>query len=787
MAVVAGSGRRAPRGARGAAATRAGPRARRRAQAGALPRAARTRSRVSTARALRTRAGRRRPARTIVLAPGVYRGRRPFLNAHGHRIYSARLGARGAARRAEPRWQRRTGRRARARRRRSTSPIRAGRSTSAAIAVWGSGRGSRILDTTLRGHRASAAGVAARRPDGLRSCARRRAPVHRLRRARRRQRSRPRPAARAARSSRTSTSPASAAAIPGPRTAAPRRASGSGTPRRCGACASASAHGWGSGPAPRRTRVDVRRDRRRPHARPASTSSTSRATARSGGCASGPASASGSPPSGPTRTGDACPASVGNVIEDSRFESRLAGVYLDEGTTRTTVRSSTFVNQSVGGDRRLPRRRQRRLRERLPRHRQRGGRGQARPPELVPGGMSMTAISGPATSVETISSAERLRGARRRVGRPRARDAAPEPVPAARLARGVVAPLRRRRRAGAWTSSAATGGSWARCRSSCAGARACASPASRAAASRGAARPPARARRGRVRRRRLTESLAAPAATSPTCTGSRPAAGSPRRSARGSTLIERIEAPVLDLARGLGRRLPREDQLEEAQPAPPPAPPARRARASSRSTVARALDELEPALEEAFRLHALRWEGRPDGSGFATRRRQALPPRRAAAARRDRRAADRHAAARRPRDRVPLLVRARGAHVRAPAGFRPCALALVARARQHARRDRGGGRRGARRGSSSSAAASATSSSSPTACEPLCHGFGVASGVARARLRGARTWRAIRTRLRLKRSPRLHRLYFDGLAPRGASRSRARAPSGRAPRARGER
>jgi hypothetical protein len=33
------------------------------------------------------------------------------------------------------------------------------------------------------------------------------------------------------------------------------------------------------------------------------------------------------------------------VIEDSWFASRLAGVYLDAGTTRTTVRRSTFVNQ----------------------------------------------------------------------------------------------------------------------------------------------------------------------------------------------------------------------------------------------------------------------------------------------------------------------------------------------------------------------------------------------------------------------------------------------------------
>jgi hypothetical protein len=39
------------------------------------------------------------------------------------------------------------------------------------------------------------------------------------------------------------------------------------------------------------------------------------------------------------------PASVDNVIQDSTFESYLCGVYLDEGTTRTTVRRSAFRNQ----------------------------------------------------------------------------------------------------------------------------------------------------------------------------------------------------------------------------------------------------------------------------------------------------------------------------------------------------------------------------------------------------------------------------------------------------------
>jgi hypothetical protein len=40
------------------------------------------------------------------------------------------------------------------------------------------------------------------------------------------------------------------------------------------------------------------------------------------------------------------PASVDNVIENSRFASSVVGVYLDEGTTRTTVRRSTFGGQS---------------------------------------------------------------------------------------------------------------------------------------------------------------------------------------------------------------------------------------------------------------------------------------------------------------------------------------------------------------------------------------------------------------------------------------------------------
>jgi CelD/BcsL family acetyltransferase involved in cellulose biosynthesis len=82
-------------------------------------------------------------------------------------------------------------------------------------------------------------------------------------------------------------------------------------------------------------------------------------------------------------------------------------------------------------------------------------------------------------------------------------------------------------------------------------------------------------------------------------------------------LIERVEAPVLDLSPGFDavyqaktsskrrnlhkRRLRQLGELGEV-----------------RFRVARSPDELREALEHAFALHNLRWSGRPDGSGFAT-------------------------------------------------------------------------------------------------------------------------------------------------------------------------
>jgi len=40
------------------------------------------------------------------------------------------------------------------------------------------------------------------------------------------------------------------------------------------------------------------------------------------------------------------PACVDDVIQDSTIASWMVGVFLDEGTTRTTVRRVTFLNQS---------------------------------------------------------------------------------------------------------------------------------------------------------------------------------------------------------------------------------------------------------------------------------------------------------------------------------------------------------------------------------------------------------------------------------------------------------
>ena len=83
------------------------------------------------------------------------------------------------------------------------------------------------------------------------------------------------------------------------------------------------------------------------------------------------------------------------------------------------------------------------------------------------------------------------------------------------------------------------------------------------------------------------------------------------------SLVERSEAPVLDLTPGW-------EEVYASKLSSKKRNHYRRRRRQLAEVghvdveVARTEPELDQALEDAFRLHDLRWEGRPDGSGFAT-------------------------------------------------------------------------------------------------------------------------------------------------------------------------
>jgi CelD/BcsL family acetyltransferase involved in cellulose biosynthesis len=275
--------------------------------------------------------------------------------------------------------------------------------------------------------------------------------------------------------------------------------------------------------------------------------------------------------------------------------------------------------------------------------------------------------------------------------------------------------------------------------------------------------------------RRLTESLAARCHV--VDVHGLPA-GSRIATALGSelTLIERIEAPVLDLTGGwdaVYRAKTNSKKRNQHQ---------RRRRQLGELgrltvTVARRLDELEPALEEAFRLHALRWEGRPDGSDFATptgqrfhraalRRLAAIDVPRIVTLRLDGRAIAFHYwFALEGRMYVHRLA-FDPALGRLSPGLVNTLDALESAAGEGLERVEylGGGER--------------YKLELADGCEPLYQGFG-ASGV-RGRAYVAAHLGVVHARLRLKRSPRLHRLYLDDLAP-------LRRAANRIPRARGAR
>lgn len=343
LAAVVGSGDDRETAGRGGMAARAGlqvaaPRA------PARYRTPRSAVRVSDSRELRRALA--APAPTpIVLAPGRYGSRRPFLNPHGHRIYSARLGR---------------------------AVLRAGLSLGgndgpggglvrgvvidvddprrtvdgAAIAVWGTGRHSRILDTTLRGHGVVGAGVSARRPDGLvvrRVVVRGFTDYGVLADANDLDRGKLRDpltvedvdVARVSRRVPGSSNGRAEACIWIGNTGSVRRV-------RARSCAWTGVWTGTATKGAKFAEIDVDRTPTGVYLEHFTHDSSFRRM-RVGPAVRIGLTAEWADPAWGRR-----PASVGNVIEHSHFDSSVAGVYLDEGTTRTTVRRSSFVGQAWG-------------------------------------------------------------------------------------------------------------------------------------------------------------------------------------------------------------------------------------------------------------------------------------------------------------------------------------------------------------------------------------------------------------------------------------------------------
>lgn len=227
-------------------------------------------------------------------------------------------------------------------------------------------------------------------------------------------------------------------------------------------------------------------------------------------------------------------------------------------------------------------------------------------------------------------------------------------------------------------------------------------------------------------------------------------------------LIQRVEAPVLDLDRGwdvVYRERTSSKQRNQHK---------RRRRQLSELgkldvVLARSLGELEPALEDAFALHARRWEGRPDGSGFVTPagqrfHRDALQAlARADAARIMTLKLDGRAIAfhyyfvLRNRMYVHRLAFDPALSKYSPGLVNTLDAIEAASAEGLTRVEFLGG-------------AERYKTQLADRLEPLYQGVGMAGGAVGAILAAQRLG-AIRLRSTLKRSPRLHRFYLDGLAP----------------------
>jgi hypothetical protein len=300
---------------------------------------------VSTAAELRS-ALRHRSRSAIVLANGTYSGTKPFFNTHGHRLYAANVGR--AVLKAGLSLGGNYGR-GRALVRGLVVDVRENRRTvdGAAIAVWGRSRDARILDTTVRGHGDLSAGIEVRRPEGL--------VIERL-------------VARdfrdfgvlvdaneldppaSARGFRLTDIDVADVSRPTPGSSDGRAEAcvwigNRGSVRRVRARSCAWSGLW-TGTATRRARfdaVDVDDAPTGVYIEHFTHDSVFSRLRIGSGVRIG-VTAEWADPGWGRR-----PASVDNVIEDSRFASTHAGVYLDEGTTGTTVRRSTFVDQEWGG------------------------------------------------------------------------------------------------------------------------------------------------------------------------------------------------------------------------------------------------------------------------------------------------------------------------------------------------------------------------------------------------------------------------------------------------------
>jgi hypothetical protein len=298
--------------------------------------------RVSTSQELRSALA--RTARTtIVLAAGAYESRRPFFNPHGHAVYAARRGR--AVLRAGLSLGGNAGRPGAVVRGLVVDVDDRRRTVDgAAIAVWGTGRNARILDTTLRGNGVLRAGISASQPEGLDI---RRVVVRRFRDfgifvdANDLDRGaladpfsiRNVDVAHVGRSDPGSSEGRAEACLWIGNTGSVRRV-------RLRSCAWM---GLWTGTSADRARIDGLDVDRTPtgvYVEHFTRDSTFRRLRI------GPRVRVGLTAEWADPAWDRRPASVDNVIELSRFESRLVGVYLDEGTTRTTVRRSSFANQS---------------------------------------------------------------------------------------------------------------------------------------------------------------------------------------------------------------------------------------------------------------------------------------------------------------------------------------------------------------------------------------------------------------------------------------------------------